>query len=198
MIAIIKGPIEFDITENNGYKLIVDKFNIKFDCNDTLTSVREELLHIKKQHRQLHREYDTLNRKAVKSIHQTAAKSGGEIANLVFDDISSIWTARMLINVTNEDEVVVRREYTIHKKIDQTLKSCVLEKALLENQIKAKIQILEDVYKKELKVMLIEDGIDVTSVKDDLLSKSLKKSQWNLEGAKKKVVNETVDCTLII
>lgn len=194
MIASIKGGIEFDITKN-GYKLLVDKFNIKFDCNDSLMSVREQMLNVKKKHRQIRREYDTLNKLAVKSIHQTAAKSGGEVANLIYDDLSSTWTAQMIINMEEEDDVVVRQEYSVHKKIDKAIKKSMLEQASLENQLKAKFRILQDVYKKELKIMLLEDGIDVSDVEDHLLCNVLKKSQWSLEAAKEKVLSETVDST---
>jgi hypothetical protein len=185
MIITVAGNISIPITGR--HKEIVDKYNISFNEDDTLESVRAHLSDVRKQHRQLRRVYDTSNRNAVTSIHQTASKSGGVVTNLTFDDVSSIWKATMSIDETNEDDVVVGRKYTIHKKVDQSLKSCLLEKTLLEHRLKAKVQILEDVYKRQLKVMLIEYGFE--DLEDHLLHKYLKKSQWCLEGAKEKAVS---------
>lgn len=187
MIITVAGNINIPITDR--HKEIVNKYEITFNEDDTIQSVRAQISNIRKQHRQLRRAYDTSNKNAVKSIHQTAAKIGGVIENLTFDDVSSIWKAILSIEETNEEDVVIGRKYTIHKKIDQSLKSCLLEKASLEKRLKAKVQILEDVYKMQLKVMLIECGFkDITGVEDLLLHKYLKKSQWCLKEAKEKIV----------
>ena len=188
MIITVAGNIGIPITRRN--KEIVDKYGISFNEDDTLESVRDQFSKVKKQHRKLRRVYDTLNRTAVKSIHQYAAKRGGGVANLIFDDVSSVWKATMFIDETKEDEVVVRSEYIIHKKIDQSFKSCVLERASLENMLKAKVKILQDVYQEQLKVMLTEYRIDVTNVENHCLRNFLKKSRWNLERAKEKAISE--------
>ena len=188
MIITLAGNINILITGR--HKEIADKYNISFNEDDTLVSVRAHLSDLRKQNRKLRREYDTSNRNAVTSIHQTASKSGGVVTNLFFDEVSSIWKATMSIDESNDYDVVVRRQYTIHKKTDQSLKRCLLEKTLLENRLKAKVWILEDVYKRQLKVMLMENGIDVTNVEDHCLSKFLRQSRWNLEGAIEKAVSE--------
>ena len=117
-------------------------------------------------------------------------KEEGGVANLIFDDVSSVWKATMFIDEAKEDGVVVRSEYIIHKKIDQSFKKTLLEKASLENMLKAKVRILQDVYEKQLKVILMDYGIDVMNVEDHCLRNFLKKSRWNLEGAKEKAVSE--------
>jgi len=188
MIITVAGNISVPITRRN--KEIVDKYGISFNEDDTLESVRGQFSKVKKQHRQLRRAYDKLNGNAVNSIHQYAAKRGGGVANLIFDDVSSVWKATMFIDEAKEDEVVVRSEYSIHKKIDQSFKKTLLEKASLENMLKAKVRILQDVYEKQLKVFLMDYGIDVMNVEDHCLSIFLKRSRWNLEGAKEKAVSE--------
>jgi hypothetical protein len=75
MIITVAGNIGIPITRRN--KEIVDKYGISFNEDDTLESVRDQFSKVKKQHRQLRRVYDTLNRTAVKSIHQYAAKEEG-------------------------------------------------------------------------------------------------------------------------
>ena len=111
MIITVAGNINIPITDR--HKEIVNKYEITFNEDDTIQSVRAQLSNIRKQHRQLRRVYDTSNKNAVKSIHQTAAKIGGVIENLTFDDASSIWKAILSIEETNEEDVVIGRKYTI-------------------------------------------------------------------------------------
>ena len=115
MIYTVAGNIAIPITGQ--IKKIVDKYNISFDEQDTLKSSREQLLKTKLKHRKMRDKYDKLYRMARLAIHDFAKAEGGVLTNLVFDDDSLLWSADLLKETTNDNGVVMRKEYTIQRAV---------------------------------------------------------------------------------
>ena len=191
MIYTVAGNIAIPITGQ--IKKIVEKYNISFDEQDTLKSSREQLVKTKLKHRKMRDKYDKLYRMARLAIHDFAKAEGGVLTNLVFDDDSLLWSADLLKETTNDNGVVMRKEYTIQRAVltknaELPLKANILAVAAQENQLAAKVHILQDVYKNELRKMLAKDG--KKAMVEKLLNKALKASQWDLPHAHKYLLKQ--------
>ena len=188
MIYTVAGNIAIPITGQ--IKKIVEKYNISFNEQDTLKSSREQLVKTKLKHRKMRDKYDKLYRMARGYF---AKAEGGVLTNLVFDDDSLLWSADLLKETTNDNGVVMRKEYTIQRAVltknaELPLKANILAVAAQENQLAAKVHILQDVYKNELRKMLAKDG--KKAMVEKLLNKALKASQWDLTHAHKYLLKQ--------
>ena len=176
-------------------KEIAEKYNLSFNDHDTLKSVRDQLLKTKQKHRKLREKYDKLKRVARLAIYDCARAEGGAITNLIFDDSSMTWSADLLKETTNENGVLMRRnDCTIYRAVlmkdtELPLKAKIFAHASLENRLAAKVYILQDVYKKSLRTMLIKDGIYDKAIPEKILNKALKVSHWELPHAYKYILN---------
>jgi len=178
------------VIPNTGHiKKIVEKYNLTFNEQDTLKSAREQLLKTKCKHRKIRDKYDKLYRMARLAIYDFARAEGGVMKNLVFDEDSLMWSADLLKETTKDNGVVMRKEYTIQravltKKAEFPLKANILALEFQENQLAAKVHVLQDVYKNELRKMLAKNGKQEI-VGQLLLNKALKATQWDLPHAQK-------------
>ena len=96
---------------------MVEQYNLSFHEYDTLKSLKEQWLKVRKRHHQVRGKYDKLNGKSQLAIYDAARTEGGVMSNLVFDDALSTWTANMLIETSKENSVVRRSKHTIHHSI---------------------------------------------------------------------------------
>jgi len=192
MVVTVAGNIVIPMTGE--IKSIVKKYNLSFNEKDTLKSAREQLRKTKLKHRKMREKYDKLYRMARLAIYNFARAEGGVVKNLVYDDNSLMWSADLLKETTKDNGVVTRKEYTIQravltKETELPLKGNILAIAFQENQIMAKVHVLEDVYRNELRKMLAKDG---KAMAGKMLNKALKASQWDLPHAHKYLLKNTL------